>query len=233
MKRTPRVLAAVVAATALTFTGVHTADAKPDRAGTHAKAEKSAKTEKAAKAKSGKGAMSKLDREIARKVAQLERTVSEQRLRRVDPVHAAVVVENVEADQADLEALVEAPASTASTASTTEETAPVADVRATLKTYRPENYRLAVNILRQAAKAGETTTEAETLALDESVALALQITATSSKADVKAARAAFAEATALLEDDADETAELDETEDGVDDDVDDDTEDDADEPATS
>ena len=38
MKRTPRVLAAIVAATALTFTGVHTADAKPG----HAKGAKSA-----------------------------------------------------------------------------------------------------------------------------------------------------------------------------------------------
>ena len=76
MKRTPRVLAAVVAATALTFTGVHAADAKPDRAGTHAKAGKAAKSEKAAKAKGGKSAPEvKLARDVARKVAQLGRTV--------------------------------------------------------------------------------------------------------------------------------------------------------------
>jgi len=192
MKRTSRLLAAVVAATALTFTGIHTADAKPGHA-------KGAKSEKAS-AKGGKGAMSNLERDVARKVAQLERTVSEQRLRRVDTGHAAIVVGNVDADQAALEALVAPPAPTA-----TEETAPVTDVRATLRTYRPENYRLAVNILRQAAKAGETT-EAETVAVDESVDLALDLSATSSKAEVKAARAAFRDATELLET-GDDTAE--------------------------
>jgi hypothetical protein len=194
MKHTSRMLAAVVAATALTFTGVHTADAKPAHAGSHAKAEK------AAKAKGGKGAMTKLERDVARKVAQLGRTVSDQRLRRVDSEHATTVKENVAADQLALEALV-APAET-----TTTETAPATDVRATLKTYRPENYRLAVNILRQAAKAGETT-EAETVAVDESVALALALTATSTKSDVKAARAAFLDAGELLEDEADEAEE--------------------------
>ncbi len=200
MKRTSRVLAAVVAATALTFTGVHTADAKPDHAKS-AKAEKAAKA-KAAKASSGKGKLTKLERDVARKVAQLERTVSEQRLRRVDPEHAATVVANVDADQAALEALA-LPAETATTDAT-----PASDVRAMLRTYRPENYRLAVNILRQAAKAGETT-EAETLAVDESVALALALTATSSKGDVKEARAAFRDAGALLEDDADDADEAD------------------------
>lgn len=202
MKRTSRVLAAVVAATALTFTGVHTADAKPDHA-------KGAKSEKAAakEAKGGKGAMTKLEREVARKVAQLERTVSDQRLRRVDPLHVATVRTNVEADVDALEALV-APATTATA---TEETAPVTDVRATLRTYRPENYRLAVNILRQAAQAGETT-DAETVAVDESVALALAITATSSKAQVKEARAALTEAADLLEDDADEAEEAEQAE---------------------
>jgi hypothetical protein len=200
MKRTSRVLAAVVAATALTFTGVHTADAKPAHAGSHAKA---AKADKSAKAKGGKGAMTKLERDVARKVAQLGRTVSEQRLRRVDPDHATTVKANVAADQAELDALLTpTPAET-----TTTETTPATDVRATLRTYRPENYRLAVNILRQAARAGETT-EAETAAVDESVALALALTATSSKSDVKAARAAFLDAGELLED---ETAEVDDT----------------------
>ena len=194
MKSTSRVLAAVVAATALTFTGVHTADAKPDHA-------KSAKSGKAAD-KGGKGAMTKLGRDVARKVAQLESTVSDQRLRRVDDEHATTVKTHVKADQDALEALV-APAPTGTT---TEGTAPVTDVRATLRTYRPENYRLAVNILRQAAQAGDTT-DAETSAVDASVALALAITATSSKADVKEARAAFTDAAELLEDDADEAAE--------------------------
>lgn len=198
MKHTSRMLAAVVAAGALTFTGVHTADAKPAHAGTHAKAEKTAK------AKGGKGAMTKLERDVARKVAQLGSTVSDQRLRRVDSGHATTVKGNVTADQEALAALV-APAGT-----TTTETAPATDVRATLKTYRPENYRLAVNILRQAAKAGDETTEAETVAVDESVALALALTATSSKADVKAARAAFVDAGELLEDDADEVEEAEE-----------------------
>ena len=191
MKHTSRVLAAAVAATALTFTGIHTADAKPANAGSHAKAEKGAK------AKGGKGAMTQLERDVARKVAQLERTVSDQRLRAVDVVHAATVKENVAGDQAALAALV------AAAGTTTTETTPAEGARATLKTYRPENYRLAVNILRQAAKAGETT-EAETVAVDESVALALALTATSTKSEVKAARAAFLDAADLLEDDPDE-----------------------------
>lgn len=209
MKRTSRVLAAVVAATALTFTGVHTADAKPAHAGSHAKAEKA---DKAAKAKGGKGSSSQLERAVARKVNQLEGTVTDQRLRRVDDTLAGTVKLNVEKDVEALEALV-APVDPAAT-----EAAPVTDVRATLKTYRPENYRLAVNILRQAAQLEQEpvaeTTEAETDAVDASVALAVELTATSSKADVKDARAAFREAAGLLEDDADETAEADEPAEG-------------------
>ncbi len=217
MKRTSRALAAVVAATALTFTGVHTADAKPAHAGSHAKAPKA---DKSAKAKGGKGATSKLERVVNRKVAQLERTVTDQRLRRVDTTLADLVKGNVAEDVLALEALV-APADPAAT----EEAAPATDVRATLKTYRPENYRLAVNILRQAAEVEQEpeaeTTEVETDAVDASVALAVELTATSSKAEVKAARAAFREAAGLLEDDADEAA--------VGDDADDDSEGDADE----
>jgi hypothetical protein len=209
MKRTSRVLAAVVAASALTFTGVHTADAKPAHAGSHAKADK------AAKAKSGKGSTSKLERAVARKVAQLEGTVTDQRLRRVDQTLAGMVKLNVAEDVEALRLLV-APADPAAT-----ETAPVTDVRATLKSYRPENYRLAVNILRQAAQLEQEpvaeTTEAETDAVDASVALAVELNATSSKTDVKAARAAFREAAGLIEEDADEAAEAGETDETADD----------------
>lgn len=206
MKRTSRVLAAVVAATTLTFTGVHTADAKPAHAGSHAKADK------AAKAKSGKGGTSKLERAVDRKVNQLEGTVTDQRLRRVDQTLGDLVKKNVADDVEALRALV-APVDPAAT-----ETVPVTDVRTTLKTYRPENYRLAVNILRQAAQLeqepeGETT-EAETDAVDASVALALELGATSSKAEVKEARTAFREAAGLIEEDADEAAEAGETGEG-------------------
>lgn len=202
MMRTARALAAVVAATALTLTGAHTADAKPAHA-------KSAPSEKAAKG--GKGAMSKLEREVARKVAQLENTVSDQRLRRVPTEQSEVVKERVAADQEALRALV-APAPAEPVAG---ETAEVTDVRAALKSYRVENYRLVVNILRKAATVGETT-DAETAALDEAVALALAITATSAKADVKDARAALEEAADLLEDDADEAEEADDADDAED-----------------
>lgn len=209
MKRTSRVLAAVVAATALTFTGVHTADAKPAHAGSDAKAQKA---DKPAKAKGGKASSSQLERAVTRKVNQLQNTVTDQRLRRVDDTLGDMVEANVAADVLALEALL-APVDPAAT-----ETAPVTDVRATLKTYRPENYRLAVNILRQAAQLEQEpvaeTTEAETDAVDASVALAVELRATSSKADVKDARAAFREAAGLLEEDADEAAEADEPAEG-------------------
>ena len=183
MKRTPRVLAAVVAATALTFTGVHTADAKPDRAGTHAKAEKSAKAEKAAKVKGGKSAPEvKLARDIARKVAQLGRTVSEKRLAKLDVDDAFVVVTNVEDDQAAVAQVTS---------------------RAELRTYRVENYRLVVNVLRKAAKLGAAALEAgnheATALVDEASTVAVLVTATSPKSDLKPARAALAAASELLD----------------------------------
>lgn len=205
MKRTSRVLAAALSATALMFSGVHTADARPS----HAKGERPTASQKGADRHGG--GTSKLERDVARTIVQLERTVSEQRLRRVDPAHAATVVANVDADQAALAALV-APATTPTDGAST---APPSDARATLRTYRVANYRLAVNILRQAAQAGQTT-EAETLALEESVALALAITATSTKAEVRAARTAFVDAGELLEDGTDEADEAEDS-DGTDD----------------
>ena len=206
MKRTPRVLAAVVAATALTFTGVHTADAKPDRAGTHAKAEKSAKTEKAAKAKSGKGAMSKLDRDKARVEAQIDKATSEKRLEKLEQAHKDAVLLNVVADKTAL-----------------------ADVgtRADLRQFRVENYRLAVNVLRKAAKLGAAAEKADVdvttyLPVDVLAAVAA-INAQTPKADAKpalaAARAALSATAELLDpeggddtaDDAPDTSEGDES----------------------
>ena len=176
MKRTPRVLAAVVAATALTFTGVHTADAKPDRAGTHAKAEKSAK------AKGGKSAETKLARDVARKVAQLDKAVSEKRLAKLDDDDEAAVVANVTLDKEAIEGV---------------------STRAELRSFRVENYRLVVNVLRKAAKLGAAATEAgnaeATALVDEASAAAVLVTATSSKSELKPARAALAAASALLD----------------------------------
>ena len=88
-----------------------------------------------------------------------------------------------------------------------------------------------MNILRQAAKAGETT-EAETLAVDESVALALALTATSSKGDVKEARAAFRDAGELLEDDADEAEEADDADDAAETELEDPQDDESDDTVT-
>lgn len=184
MNRTPRALAAVVAATALMFTGVHAADAKPAQAGSHVKAEKSAK------AKAGKSdAATRLARDVERVKARLDGTVSAQRLAKLDSADADAVVANVEADKLLLDGVTD---------------------RAELRTFRVENYRLVVNVLRKAAKVrslAEGNAEAGAL-VESAVAKALDVTATDSKAEVKAARADLVAALGLLEGE-------DATEDGV------------------
>lgn len=185
MKRTSRVLAAVVAAAALTFTGMHTADAKPAHAGSHAKAGNAAKADRGSAAKTS---ATKLARDVARLQEQLDRTIRDGRLARLDAEHAEGVVANVEADKTALAAIL---------------------TRAELRAFRVENYRLVVNILRQATKAEANATEAgsaEALALvDSAVAKALLVTASSAKADVKAARADLSAALELLEPEGGET----------------------------
>lgn len=189
MKRTPRVLAAVVAATALTFTGVHTADAKPDRAGTHAKAEK------AAKAKGGKSAETKIARDVARVQAQLDKATSEKRLEKLDGGHATTVRGNAQADSDALDALL----------TQTDRKA----VRTELRTYRVENYRLVVNVLRKAEKLRVAAAAEEAgveVAPADILADVAAITATTPKAEakpaLKAARAALAATAELLDPEA-------------------------------
>lgn len=175
MNRTPRALAAVVAATALMFTGMHAADAKPAQARSNVEAEKSAK------AKAGKtDTATRLARDVERVKARLDRTVSPQRLAKLDDADADAVVGNVAADKLLLDGVTD---------------------RAELRTFRVENYRLVVNVLRKAAKVrslAEGNAEAGVL-VESAVAKALDVTATDSKAEVKAARADLAAALGLLE----------------------------------
>lgn len=181
MKRTSRVLAAVVAATALTFTGVHTADAKPAHAGSHAKAEKAAKA-KGGKAAAAKDPAAKLARDVARVLSRLDRAVGEKRLAKLSTEDRDAVLANAELDRADIG---------------------LAATKSDLRAFRVENYRLAVNILRQAAKAEAAATEAGDTAAGALVTSAVEkaraVRATSPKSDVKAARADLSAALDLLE----------------------------------
>lgn len=186
MNRSTRALAAVVATAALTLTGQAmqtAATAKPQAAGAHVKGGTHAKSD-----------ASKVLRDIARKTAQLDRAVSASRIGTLAEDVQAVVVANVEADKTALAAL--------------GETATRDDLRAV----RVENYVLAVNVLRHAARlqeAAAANAEAATL-VESATAKALTVTAASPKSLLREARADLAGAQELLDADAD--ADIEETE---------------------
>ena len=189
MKRSARALAAVVTTAALTLTGqalVTAASAKPQHAGSHAKG---------GSVKSGTAA---LVRDLTRLSAALDRTVRPSRIGTLAEDVQAAVVANVEADRQDLAVLAEDVAAAGGTVD-------VRQVRADLRDLRPENYVLAVNVLRKAARVGAAATDsAEATALVQSaVDLALTVTATSPKSLLREARAALSAAEELLEPTAD------------------------------
>jgi hypothetical protein len=191
MKRTVRTLAATMTAATLTLTGTAytAAAAKPIHASAHVKG--------------GKGAVASSDvrkvvRDIERVKAQIGRAVSDRRIGAL--ADAASIGANAGLDIADLEAL-----QSAATAADT--TLDLKQVRRDVRSYRVENYRLVVNVLRHAAEVGAAATDAgnaEAQALVASaVTTALSIRATSVKALLQDARVDLEAAEELL--DAEET----------------------------
>jgi hypothetical protein len=188
MKRSARVLAAVVTTATLTLAGPGlqtAASAKPHTAGAHAKGGHAA---------AAKGDVAKVLRDIARTSKALDRTVRDNRVGTLaDDVKAAVVL-NVEADKAALAAL-------GTAVSAPDSTVDLSQVRRDLHQLRPENYVLSVNVLRKAARvAAAATDNAEATALvGSAVATALTVTASSPKSLLRDARADLAAAQALLD----------------------------------
>ena len=113
------------------------------------------------------------------------------------------LIANVDGDKKALDEL-------ATTATAAGDTSDLRQVGREVRALRAENYVLAVNILRHAVRVSEAAADnldaadAVGVSVNSAVEKALAITASSSKADVKAARAGLVAAQALL-DDATET----------------------------
>lgn len=183
MKRSSRALAAVVTTAALTLTGqamMTAATAKPHAVGAHAKGV-------------AKSSASAVLRDITRLTAALDRSVRPSRIGTLAEDVQAAVVANVEADKDELTWLAEDVAAA-------DGTLDLRQVRADLRTLRPENYLLAVNVLRKAAELeGAAAANPEAAALVQSaVDLALTVTAASPKSVIRDARAALSGAEDLL-----------------------------------
>ena len=125
-----------------------------------------------------------LVRTITVKDARLERLSTADRTTVLADEHEAVVVSNIGADRAALATL-------RSEAEAADSTLDTRAVRTELRDFRVVNYVLSTNILRQAeAIADEAAADPEAVAhLDEAVTAALDITAASTKSDVREARA--------------------------------------------
>jgi hypothetical protein len=206
VNRLSRALLATTAVTALSLTGasVETALAKPHASHGGGQAAHAGGHGKADVAKSD---VRKVLRDIDRVTHKLDRAVRSSRIGGLDQETQDALLANVEADKAGLAAI-------AATVTTAGDTTDLRQARRDLRTLREENYVLVVNVLRHAVHVGEAATDdAEATALvDSAVAKALAVTASSPKADVKAARADLVAAQALLDDDADATDDTDETE---------------------
>jgi hypothetical protein len=199
VNRLSRALLAATTVAAVTVTGasVETALAAPP-SGAHG-GQGAAHGGGHGKADVAKSDVRKVLRDIERVTRKLDRAVRTSRIDGLDQADQDALIANVETDKATLDAL-------ATTVSTAGDTTDLRQARRDLRALREENYVLAVNVLRHAAHLGEATDDAEALALvDSAVAKALAITASSPKADVKAARADLVAAQALLDDDADAT----------------------------
>lgn len=192
-----RTAATVITVAALAVpTGVATAAhaAKPDGAGKPAGAVK--------------GQTKQLLKDLAGKDRRLARLATSNAVTRLADEAEAELVGNIEesrAGLAEVKAAVEAADSTVDTRAARKE----------LRSFRVENFRLVVNVLRQAeALADDAAADPEAQAfLAQAEEAALAITATSTKGDVRAARALLRDAKAELEDDtADETETETETE---------------------
>lgn len=189
MNRTARTLAAVATTAALALTGQavqSAASAKPDHAGGQAKGGQ-------AKGVAPDGSASVL-RAIDRAGTALDRTMRENRIGTLAEEIQALLHANVESDKLTLTGL-------ASSVTAADSTVDLRQVRRDVQQLRPENYVLSVNVLRQAARVAEAAAgNADVTArVDSAVVTALTVTASSPKSLVREARAALAEAQALLD----------------------------------
>ncbi|QBX54174.1 hypothetical protein EXE58_00930 [Nocardioides seonyuensis] len=180
MTRTRRLIATAAATAALVAPAAVTASAT---AAPHEHKDKPAKTDKPAKG-TVKSQAKQLLKDVAGKDKRLTRLAESNAVARLaDETEAALVANITDAQTAltDVKTAVEAADSTVDTRA----------VRKELRSFRVVNFRLAVNILKQAENlAEEAATDPEaTAALDAAETAALALTATSTKADVKAARA--------------------------------------------
>ncbi len=142
-----------------------------------------------------KSQVKQLLKDIAGKNKRLTKIEGSHKLVRLDVEHQATVVGNIDADQLDLASLVEQ-------VNAADSTVDVRAARRELHRFRVENYTLAITIVRGAERLVDDVAEdAEAqVQLDEAFAAALAITADSTKADVRAARAALEEVRAEPED---------------------------------
>jgi hypothetical protein len=151
-------------------------------------------------AKAVKGQTKQLLKDVAGKDKRLARLATSGAVTRLADDTETELVANIDEARAGLagvKAAVEAADSTVDTRAARKE----------LRSFRVENFRLVVNILRQSeglAEAAATDAEAQAF-LDQAEDAALAITATSTKGDVRAARALLRDAKAELEDET-ETA---------------------------
>ncbi|MGN6578350.1 MAG: hypothetical protein ACTHKG_21955, partial [Nocardioides sp.] len=202
MNRLSRALLAATTVTAVTVTGAsfQTALAAPP-SGSHG-GQGAAHGGGHGKADVAKSDVRKVLRDIDRVTRKLDRAVRASRIDGLDQETQDALLANVEADKATLTAL-------ATTVSTDGDTTDLRQARKNLRDLREENYVLVVNVLRHAVHVGEAAADdAEATALvDSAVAKALAVTASSPKADVRAARADLVAAQTLLDDDADGTDE--------------------------
>lgn len=146
----------------------------------------------------------KVVRDAARASRQIGTAVTDQRLAGLDVASVTAVQANAAADQAALQEL----GAAAAAATSTDDLKPVA---ATVKSFRQENYRITVNLLRRAADlstqlAGATAADsnldatAAEAALADAVAKAQAVVATDAKSVFAPIRADLAAAQAVVDD---------------------------------
>lgn len=193
MTRTRRTMAALVATAALTvppaFAATAVAAERPHQATKVEKADKvkKAQTKQLLKSVAGKD----------RRLARLATSNAVTRLADATEAQLVATIDEARTALADVKAAVEAADSAVDTRA----------ARKDLRQFRVVNLRLAVNILKQAeGLTEEAAVDAEAQEhLAAAEAAALEITATSPKADVRAARAHLREARAELESEETET----------------------------
>lgn len=200
MHKTRRIIATAVATAALVAPSAATTFAVAADAPAHStKADKAKKAKKEKAAKVSKPQTKQLLKDVSGKDKRLARlATSGSVVNLADDVEAELVanIDEARTALADVRTAVEAADSTLDTRA----------ARKDLRSFRVENFRLVVNILKQAeGLAADAAADPEATAhLVAAEDAALAITATSTKADVKAARAHLQAAHAELEPTEDE-----------------------------